>query len=134
MRVVVDTNVLVSGIFWAGVPGRILDRWAAGVFVICANQAIMEEYSAIIARLTAKMGREDLAMRWISYLSEHVELVPHQCRNSDCRDPDDAKFVECAIDSGARYIVSGDKDLSSMTPVKGFDVVSAVRFLALIAD
>jgi uncharacterized protein len=114
VRVVVDTNVVVSGIFWAGPPGRVLEAWVTGALLMLVTADILEEYFEVIDRIAAKNGRTDLATRWKTALFDHAEMVKATCHYDGCRDPDDAMFVECAISAGARCIVSGDDDLLTL--------------------
>ena len=129
MRVVVDTNVVVSGIFWAGTPGRVLDAWAAGAFLLLVTAGVLEEYFEVIDRLAIKSGRIDLATRWKSALFDHAEMVKPTYNYDGCRDPDDAVFVECAVSAGASYIVSGDDDLLSLGGVEDVVVLTPAQFL-----
>lgn len=129
MRVVVDTNVVVSGIFWAGRPGRVLDALTAGLFALCVSAAILEEYCAVIDRIAGKCGREDLAEHWKRLLFEHAEFVETTYHYDECRDPNDAMFVECAVSAGASYIVSGDDDLLTLASVEGIDILAPGQFL-----
>ncbi len=75
MHVVVDTNVLVSGIFWAGTPGDILDAWTADAFTLLVTKPILEEYFEIIDRIAAKVGRTDLATIWKTSLFDHAKMI-----------------------------------------------------------
>jgi uncharacterized protein len=129
VRVVVDTNVVISGIFWAGAPGRIVDAWAAGEFVLLVTAEILEEYFEVIDRIAAQCDRTDLAGRWKPLLFDHVEMVRGTYHYDECRDPDDAMFVECAVSGGASYIVSGDDDLLELRKVEGIDILTPVQFL-----
>lgn len=130
MRVVIDTNVLVSGIFWSGTPCKVLDAWAADKIVAFASAGILEEYFEVIDRLASRCGREDLAKRWKTCLFDHVELIAPNVEYYDCRDRDDAKFVECALAANAEYIISGDDDLLSLEEVNGIQVVTPAQFLS----
>jgi len=129
VRVVVDTNVVVSGIFWAGLPGRVLDAWAAGAFLLLVTPDILEEYFEVIDRIAAKSGRGDLATRWKTALFDHADIVKVTYGYNDCRDPDDAMFVECAVSAGASYIVSGDGDLLTLGSVEDVVVLTPAQFL-----
>ncbi len=75
MRVVVDTNVVSSGVFWHGTPGRILEAWLAGAFVLVVTAAILEEYFEVLDRVAAKIGRTVLASHWKTFLFDHAEMV-----------------------------------------------------------
>ena len=75
MRVVVDTNVLISGVFWSGTPGHILEAWLTGTFVLLVTDAILDEYFEVLDRIAAKIGRPDLAGHWKALLFDHAEMV-----------------------------------------------------------
>ena len=91
MRVVVDTNVLMSGIFWGGKPGRIIEAWAAGLLVLVVSAKILEEYFEVLDRIAAKMKREDLAARWkrrssstAKWLRRPASMVTAETRTTRC--------------------------------------------------
>lgn len=130
MRAVVDTNVIVSGIFWAGLPGRVLDAWAADAFMLPVTERILDEYFEVIDRIAAKLRRNDLAVAWKSALFHHAEMVKATHCFRGCRDPNDAMFIECALSAGARYVVSGDEDLLVLGNVGEIAIVSPAQFLA----
>ncbi len=132
MRVVVDTNVLVSGIFWAGTPCKVLEAWASDTFAVCGSAEILEEYFEVIDRLSVRCGREDLARRWKVYLFDHIDMVEPIHSFNDCRDPDDAKFVECALAGNAAYIVSGDDDLLVLANIGGIEILTPAQFLKAV--
>lgn len=64
MRVVVDANILASGVFWAGTPGRVLQLWVDGRIELIASAEIVREYEEVISEMAACRGRPDLAQRW----------------------------------------------------------------------
>ena len=132
MRVVLDTNVLISGVFWRGRPGVVLEYWAEGRFVLCASQAIMEEYFEVLDRVGTRMDRRDLSDRWKAYLFEHIEVVESPASDEFCRDPDDVPFLDCAIYVGADYIVSGDEDLLSLQRVQSTRIVTISALIDLL--
>lgn len=132
MRVVVDTNVVVSGIFWRGAPYRLLCRWVDGRIDLFATAEILEEYIDVIDRLAATCNRADLADRWKIYLFEHVKLVQAVGNYTACRDPDDNKFVTCALSVDAEYLVSGDDDLLVLRTAGSVTIVAPADFLRLV--
>ncbi|MBI2885343.1 MAG: putative toxin-antitoxin system toxin component, PIN family [Candidatus Omnitrophica bacterium] len=129
MKVVLDTNVLVSGVFWAGSAGRILELWAKDKFEVVVSPEILREYT----RLLAEFERADvsgLADAWTVFIAQHatvINLTGHPPRL--CRDPDDDKFLHCALSAGARYVVSGDKDLLSLGRIGDSAILTPTAFL-----
>lgn len=134
MRVVVDTNVLISGIFWRGTPGRVLDALAANQFTLCVSAPILDEYLEVIDRIAAKTGRPEVARPWRSQLLNLGDVTEITYHYDDCRDPDDAMFVECAVSAKALYIVSGDDDLLTLGTVENVEMVTAAAFLQRLSQ
>lgn len=127
MRIIIDTNVVISGVFFGGNPRRIIESVMRGETEACANAAIVEEYEEITAEMLArKQGRlrQDLLFPFISKLELYTPVA--DCHI--CRDPDDDKFISCAVDAKAVYIVSGDKDLLDVQRYEGIEIITAAEF------
>ena len=133
MRVVVDTNVLVSGIFWSGPPQEILLKWVMGEFSILVSQDILLEYSLTIERIGQIYGK-DTYLEWIGYLKKFCEVVEPVKMGVACRDPDDEKFLEAAIGGKADFIISGDKDILSLEDIHGIPILSPRKFILRAGD
>ena|SRR5574344_535088 len=129
MKIVLDTNVLVSGIFWGGVPEKILELAMSGEVEIYATEEILNEYFRIIERIGKK--DKDLCSQWKMLLIQIVKIVEPVKRIKLCRDPKDDMFLECAVSSGSEYIVSGDDDLLSLKMVDDVRIVTAKRYLEM---
>ncbi|MFA6568517.1 MAG: putative toxin-antitoxin system toxin component, PIN family, partial [Victivallales bacterium] len=117
MRVVIDTNVLVSGIFWRGKPFQILNFWSNGSIEVVASAEILEEYTRVLREIGRRYGRSDLAESWNGFIFQNVRIVEAKAQFKKCRDPFDNKFIDCAISSDAEIIISGDDDLISLEHV-----------------
>lgn len=127
MKVVIDTNVLMSGIFFKGNPNRVLAALDENQFEACANENIVIEYKKVLKRLKKKLKRtpsNDLFQTFI----DRLNIFEAKSNIKICRDPDDDKFIECALDSKALYIVSGDKDLLSIEEYNGVEIITAAEF------
>ncbi|MAE69620.1 MAG: putative toxin-antitoxin system toxin component, PIN family [Gemmatimonadetes bacterium] len=123
MKVVLDTNVIMSGLFFGGVPAEILLAWRRGTITIVVSSEILEEYWATGARLAERFPPVNPAP-FLRLVSAGALLVkPHRLLESACDDPDDDKFLECAIASTASAIVTGDKALLRLSPFRGIPIV-----------
>ena len=127
-KVVIDTNVFVSGIFFSGPPYQILKAWQEDQIQIAVSEEIIEEYRRIIEALSKKMGQLDFSSIW-----EHVflkaELVPsYSFETPICEDPDDDKFLSCAITSKSNYIISGDRHLLKIGKYLDTTIVTPRQF------
>ena len=131
MRVVLDTNVVVSGVFFGGVPGRILSAWSAGKLVLCLSPVILEEYR----RVGHELGRQhptvgatfEPVLTLIAMNAMIVDAPPLAAPVSD--DPDDDMFLAAALASRTQLIVSGDRDLLRVSGWRGVDVLTPRQFV-----
>jgi putative PIN family toxin of toxin-antitoxin system len=97
MKVVLDTNVLMSGIFFAGTPARILEAWVEGRFDILASVDILTEYSRVAVRLTKQYPAVDVYPVLDLIIRESRIIEPIPVPATACDDEDDVKFLACAI-------------------------------------
>ncbi len=127
MKVVLDTNFFISGVFFTGPPYRILEAWRDAMIQIVVSPHILDEYKRVGENLAKQFpGLQPI----LDLLTLNAEVVPSEkLAEQICRDPDDDKFLACALTSGARYIISGDKDLLTVSGYKGLEVLSPRRFV-----
>ena len=127
MKVVVDTNVMISGVFFGGAPRMVLNAIVDEKITACATLEIVDEYQEIVEEMIArKQGH--LSRTILDPLIQKLRLIEQQSDVQVCRDPDDDKFLNCAKDSGSIYIVSGDKDLLVIQDFEGIKIVTAKQF------
>lgn len=127
MRVVIDTNVLISGVFFGGFPRKILSSVVSQTITACATAEIINEYEEIVQEmLDRKQGHINRTI--LTPLIKTMEIIEPITHVEICRDPDDNKFLECAKDSHALYIVSGDKDLLVIEEYENIQIVTAKEF------
>ena len=120
MRIVLDTNVLISGIFWTGIPSEILELWIHDKYQLLTTEPILEEYNNILCRVS-KGKKENLVNAWMLFIVENGIVVNVRKKFKLSADPDDDKFIDCAVSGNADFIVSGDAhllDLKSVLNVK----------------
>lgn len=111
--VILDTNVFLSGVFFGGVPGRILDAWQAGHLALILSPAILTEYHRAGAELAIRYPQTAVLLDPLLALVAQSATMVNAPELSEpvSADTDDDKFLACAIASRARVIVSGDKHL-----------------------
>jgi putative PIN family toxin of toxin-antitoxin system len=128
VRAVLDTNVVVSGLFFGGVPRAILDLVAEGAFELVFSPAILDEYQRTYARLATRHP-ELQARPPVLDLLAYGTFVPDRDEEATItRDPDDDKFLLCARDARA-VVVSGDRDLLDASGWAGVQVLTPRAFL-----
>lgn len=128
MRVVLDANVVVSGIFWSGPPQKILERWLEGKLTILVSEPILAEYGDVLRRMTGNQGGA-LFSKWNRLLTELSEFVEPRRLAAICRDPGDHKYLEAAVGGRAQALVSGDKDLVVLKAIEGIPILTPRAFL-----
>jgi putative PIN family toxin of toxin-antitoxin system len=133
MLIVVDTNVLISGLLWLGLPHRLIELAEEGSITICATGETLEELRGVLGR---PKFRQAIRMRRSSIeeiMLGIVQLVALYPAPSVVRvvvvDPDDDIFVACALSAGARYIVSGDDHLLRLGKYKDIEILTVRDFL-----
>jgi putative PIN family toxin of toxin-antitoxin system len=128
VKVVLDTNVLVSGILFTGPPHQILLAWSDGRFELVFSTDIYEEYRRVASELQHEFPRVDLEAALDLVLVNAHAFPPAAPDGRICTDPDDDKFLACALASGAGTIVSGDKHLLSVSGYRGIEVLRPRTF------
>ncbi len=129
MRVVIDTNVFVSS-FFGGNPRKVIDLWKQGKITLCVSKRIIEEYIEVLRRVGLKNEKEIAEL--LSLFARGFNLLfssktPRLKVVAD--DPDDDKFVECAVALDARCIISGDKALTELSEYMGIKILTPKEFL-----
>jgi len=128
LRVVLDTNVLISGAFFSGLPSRILDACVAGTFRLLLTPEIVDEYRQVGEQFTRTRPNLDFE-RLLNLLVAQAVLVHAQHLDRPlCRDPGDEKFIACAIAGKADVIVSGDRDVLAVSGQMGILVLRPREF------
>ena len=129
MRVILDTNVLMSGLFWSGPPFNILQAWQTGQVKLVACQDILKEYLRVSAILNKKYPNIEINPI-LDLIIENLQLYQSvKLSTTLCRDPDDDKFIACALSSAVNTIISGDSDLLDVSGFLGINVYKPKEFI-----
>jgi putative PIN family toxin of toxin-antitoxin system len=129
MRIVLDTNVLISGIFFSGPPSQILKSWRDGEVNIVLSEQILTEYQRIAEELSKQFPGVDIT-KILELLTIRAEIIDtHGFEVTACEDPDDDMFISCALASECRIIVSGDKHLLRLSGFQGIKVIKPRGFI-----
>jgi putative PIN family toxin of toxin-antitoxin system len=137
VRVVVDTNVLISGLLWRGPPHQLIEQAKLDVFTIVTSPLLLTELDQVIRRqkFRSVLARSRIdprrLLRHVAALAEIVEAP--LLRRPVSRDPDDDRVLALALAANADLIVSGDDDLLSLRQHAGIRIVSPAEALRLIA-
>jgi putative PIN family toxin of toxin-antitoxin system len=127
---VVDTNVIMSAIFFGGVPGRILDAWATGRVELVLSPAMLDEYRRVGAELAARYPERGQALTSVlALIAMNAMLVDASPLIEEVSaDPDDDKFLAAAIAADVGIVVSGDQDLLDISGWRKITVLTPRKF------
>lgn len=129
MKIVLDTNVFISGIFFSGPPSQILKAWGSRKIQIILSEEILDEYTRVAHELSSKFPSVDI-LPIIEMVTIHGKFIDTQGVDiTVCEDPDDNKFIECAIAGNCSIIVSGDKHLLKLAGYSGIAVLKPRNFV-----
>lgn len=132
IRTVIDTNVFVSS-FFGGKPRRVIDLWKNGQLLLCLSADIVDEYVAVLQRLGLDPQKEiDTLLQFFAKGYHIVFTTQTPTLNIVAEDPDDNKFLECAVALGAGFIVSGDKTLLAVKNYMHIKIRSPHDFLMTV--
>lgn len=126
MRLVLDTNVLISGIFWKGAPHQIVQLWAEGAAQIFVTKKILHEYFDVLNRINPN---DEIVSEWQSFILQNTSIIADSDIIQLCRDPHDDMFINCAFFSNADYLISGDNDLLSLKKSAPVEIISPSDFV-----
>ena len=129
MRVVLDTNVVMSGLYFGGVPGKILDAWNAGSISLVFSAPVLVEYREVVQELEARYrGLDFESFAALLVVNSEIVDAPSHLPEQVCADPDGDKFLACALSAGCSIVVSGDRALLDVSGWAGIDVLKPRAF------
>jgi len=134
VRVVIDTNILISAIFWPGKPKQLLNQVRRGDITFLTSQALLTELKAVLTREDKpfKLSEEE-ARRVLRSISGIAEIVQPHSSVTRCRDETDNRVLECALDGRADWIITGDTHLLELRSFEGIKITTVADFLRAVA-
>jgi putative PIN family toxin of toxin-antitoxin system len=131
MRIVLDTNVFISS-FFGGNPRSIIDLWKDGRLTLCLSQDVIDESIEVLGRLGLNNRPELEELLKLFATGFRIVFTTRTPEIHVVTDPDDDKFIACALALKAGYIVSGDKALVDVRQYQGIKIVTPRTFLEII--
>ena len=135
IRLVLDTNIIISAFSRKSQYRMVLDRLLAGSYQLCVSNDIMLEYEE---KLKEKFNEEvaEIFVATIELLPNAVKVDPHYQFQLIKADPDDNKFVDCAIAANASYLVSNDKHFRILRdiPFPKVQLLSMTELVSLVSN
>lgn len=130
MRIVIDTNVLISAIFWTGKPKQLLNKARRREIIFLTSETVLKELKEVLTRgdKPFNLSAEE-AERVVEEIRGVAEIIQTHSRITVCKDEMDNRVIECAVDGGAECIISGDMHLLELKLFKGVNIITVSEFL-----
>jgi len=136
MKIVLDTNVLISALLWKGLPNKILKIIENKELTLCINEFILEELSGVLQRRKfnrrineCKASLEEL----ISGILEISEIFPNIEISPIIKDDlNDNWIISCALASESKYIITGDPHLLKLGKFRNIPILTPRQFLSML--
>ena len=129
MKIVIDTNGLISGIFWEGNESKILKACKIGNLTNYISPDTIKEFERVLSYKKFKFTLAEIRSALETVLSFSIVVIPHIKLDVIKDDPLDDIFLECALTANVEYIISGDKHLLDLGEYKGIMIMNGARFL-----
>lgn len=130
MRVVLDTNVLVSALLFTGITSQMVPLWQKGSITVLLSREILDEYLRVLAYPKFQLSEEEIKGLIEEELLPFVQVIKPGTRiHVVKRDPSDNKFLECAVAGKADALISGDKDLLVIRHYRRIRIQTVSQFL-----
>ncbi len=133
MRVVIDTNIMVSAYLGDALKTLIV-AWKSGKYTLIISDAIADEYREVLKRPKFKIESSELDDFFALLLDRAEFVIPAETINVIVDDPSDNKFIEAAIAGEAKLIVSGDSHLLELKSFRDISIITGREFIARLAD
>ncbi len=131
MKVVLDTNIFVSGIFWKGGSNKIIINWRKGKFILVTSLEIISEIIKVLMDFKIKLS-DDTMKGWVDLILRNSIIVePKEKLLMVKEDPKDNIFIETAVAGNVNYIVSQDNHLLKLREFRGIKIVTPEEFNTL---
>ncbi len=128
MKVVIDTNVFVSGIFWKGQSNKVLNHWKEGKITTIISTDILSEFIKVMSDFKIQLP-EGMIKEWVNLILRNSILVEPKEKLAVVKDdPKDDMFIEAAVAGNVEYIISQNKHLLKLKSFKGIKIVKPEEF------
>ncbi|MFZ1058722.1 MAG: putative toxin-antitoxin system toxin component, PIN family [Candidatus Rokuibacteriota bacterium] len=130
IRVVLDTNTLISALLFSGTASRLVPLWQSRRITVLVSKEILQEYLRVLAYPKFQLGDHEIRALVEEESLPFAETIRVRRRLAVVRrDPEDDKFLECAVAGRAEYLVTGDRDLRELGSYRGITILTVGEFL-----
>ncbi len=128
MKVVLDTNIFISGIFWKGSSNKVILNWREGKFTLVTSLEAVSEIIKILKDFKIKLS-DEMIKEWVDLIVRNSMIVdPKEKIEAVKDDPKDNIFIETAVAGNVDYIVSQDNHLLKLKEFRGIKIITPEEF------
>jgi putative PIN family toxin of toxin-antitoxin system len=127
-RVVIDTNILISAIGWNAKPEECLNLVLDGKIEAFATQPMINELSEVLEYDKFKFSESE-KQKFLEIIVSEFQFTDPESTVKESPDPEDNKFIECALSENADYIITGDSDLLELDKYQNITIIKPEKFL-----
>jgi len=130
VRVVIDTNVLISATFWTGKPKHLLNKVRQGEITFLTSDILLNELREVLVRKDKpfKLSKRE-AEQIVTETRNLAEIIEIKHKIAVCKDEMDNRVLECAKDGKASFVISGDQHLLDLKSFRGVRIMTVSEFL-----
>ena len=129
-RLVLDTNLLVSGMLFRGsIPRQAIVKAHNEGFLLASEATLAELLEVFLRPKFDRAARRELREALVEEYARRCKMIRVHSVIHACRHPKDDKFLELAVDGNAKLILTGDKDLLALHPFRGIAIITPTQFL-----
>jgi putative PIN family toxin of toxin-antitoxin system len=129
LKVVLDTNVLISATLFGGKPRKILEKAIRGEIRLCLSEPMLEELSGVLRRSKFDYSPEMIQFILTELMGIADFVNPSEMIDVVSEDPEDNRILECAVEAKANYIITGDSHLLKLSRHLNIEILNATAFL-----
>ena len=132
MRVVLDTNVVVSALLFKTALSKIIALWQRGAIIPAISKETFQELQAVLAYPKFDLTEDEIRAMLEGEILPFFEVIEvREDVKGICADPADDKFLACALAASADYLVSGDKAFTELKQYKSVKIIKPSEFLKM---
>jgi len=132
MKIVLDSNILVSSFYWVGNPRKVFDRVTNGLDELYITDEILREITSVMSEKKFDTSIEEIKEYVKIIESCSIKLSPRNNPEKISRDEDDNKILQCGLDGNVDFVITGDNDLLVIKEYEKIKIIKPKEYLDIV--
>lgn len=132
MKVVIDTNVLISALLFGGTPGKLIPLWQKGDIKMQTSKEMVDEYIKVLSYPKFELSKAEITYLLQGEILPYLDVIAPTSTSESIlikEDPSDDKFIYCAESGNAKCIITGDHHLLKLKAHEDIKILTPLQFL-----